>query len=297
MKSQVNAEKLKENPDLLKDVDLIFGGWGMICLDDYYLQCAPRLKAVFYGAGTVKGFVTDAFWKREIQLTSAYGANAIPVAEFTLAQIIFSLKRGWEHMLYKEKRDYVKLNVAGTYKSTVGLVSLGAIGSKVREYLRILDVEVLVYTGHPSPERAKALDVEFCSLEDLFQRSDVISLHTPVLESTIKMIDKKLLSMMKPNASLINTARGAVICEEELIDVLEERKDLYAILDVSDPEPPVGDSKLYKLPNVVLTPHIAGSLDKECGRMGAFMLEELERYLNGESLQWQVTKESVLNMA
>ena len=293
----VNETQIKEHPEILKDIDIIFGGWGMIELNAFYLDYAPNLKAVFYAAGTVKGFVTEEVWNRNILISSAYSANAIPVAEFTLAQTIFSLKRGWQHMQCKGEHEYNKLDVAGTYKSTIGLVSLGAIGTKVREYLKLLDVEVIVYTANPSPERAKRLDVEFCSLEDVFRRSDVVSLHSPWLKETEKLINGELISMMKPGATLINTARGAIIDEEELIAVLTKRQDIFAILDVTYPEPPIKNSMLYKLNNVILTPHIAGSMNKECGRMGEYMLEELKCYLKKEPLKWQVTKKTMKNMA
>jgi phosphoglycerate dehydrogenase-like enzyme len=102
---------------------------------------------------------------------------------------------------------------------------------------------------------------------------------------------------MKQDATFINTARGAVVNQEEMIRVLQERTDLYAVLDVVYPEPVEDGSPLTVLPNVVLTPHIAGSMDRECNRMGRFMVEELQRWLRGEPLQWQVTREKFQIMA
>jgi phosphoglycerate dehydrogenase-like enzyme len=93
---------------------------------------------------------------------------------------------------------------------------------------------------------------------------------------------------MKPGASFINTARGAVVNEADLIAVLREREDLFAVLDVTYPEPPAPDSPLFDLPNVLLTPHIAGSLNNECRRMGRTMVEELGRWLRGEPLRYRV---------
>jgi phosphoglycerate dehydrogenase-like enzyme len=96
---------------------------------------------------------------------------------------------------------------------------------------------------------------------------------------------------MKPGATFINTARGAVVREQEMIAVLQQRPDLFAVLDVTYPEPPEPDSPLYTLPNVVLTPHIAGAMGVECNRMGRYMVEELKRYLRGDSLEWGITRE------
>jgi len=90
----ISKEKLAANPSLLKDVEVIFSGWGAPRLDEELLAAAPRLQAFFYGAGSVRGIVTDASWARGIRITSAYAANAIPVVEYALAQILFSLKLG-----------------------------------------------------------------------------------------------------------------------------------------------------------------------------------------------------------
>lgn len=242
--------------------------------------------------------MTDEFWNKNIVISSAYAANAIPVAEYTFAQIIFSLKRGWELMKsYKEDRKWSQSQIKGCYKSTIGLISLGEISLRLREMLKILDVHVLAYSTHPSTEIAKALNIEFCSLDEIFQKSDVVSLHTPWMKQTEGMITGRHFSMMKQGATFINTARGAVVNEKEMLNVLKVRTDLYAVLDVTYPEPPLPDSELYTLSNVVITPHIAGSLGLECSRMGDYMLEECKKYLNGDELKWQITKDMCKKMA
>ena len=111
------------------------------------------------------------------------------------------------------------------------------------------------------------------------------------------MITGEHLASMKANAAFINTARGAVVREDEMVEVLRQRPDLYAILDVTYPEPPEPGSPLYTLPNVVLTPHIAGSMDNECRRMGRYAIEDCRRYLAGEPLQWQITREQAATLA
>src|SRR5699024_11804912 len=122
-------------------------------------------------------------------------------------------------------------------------------------------------------------------LEDIFKNADVVSLHAPLLQETKGMITASHFQSMKENASFINTARGEIVREVEMLDVLKEREDLTAILDVVYPEPPAADSLLYTLPNVILTPHIAGSEGKECARLGTYMLDEFRRYLQGEDLK------------
>ena len=292
-------QSVAENPEILRDAELIFSGWGAPVMDEQFLAAAPQLKAVFYGAGSIRYFVTDAFWERGVVVTSAYAANAIPVAEYTLATILFSLKRGWYYVLTskREGRWVPRVPMPGAYGSTVGIISLGMIGRRVCELLRPFDLHVLVYSGHPNPQTARELNIEYCPLDEIFRRADVVSLHTPWLKETEGMITGAHIASMKPGATFINTARGAVVRENEMIEVLQRRPDLYAVLDVTYPEPPVPDSPLYTLPNVVLTPHIAGSLDGECRRMGRYMVDELQRYLTGQPLRWQITREQAASLA
>ncbi|HLH75129.1 MAG TPA: hydroxyacid dehydrogenase [Chloroflexota bacterium] len=288
-----SAESVRGNPRILADAEVILSGWGAPVLDAAFLAAAPKLKAFFYGAGSIKAIVTDAFWDRGIVMTSAYAANAVPVAEFTLSQILYSLKRGWYFAttIKCERRWVTKATVPGGYGSTVGLISLGMVGRRVRELLKAFDLAVLAYDPFLTPDMARELDVERCSLEDIFRRADVVSLHTPWLKETEGMITGAHLASMKPNATFINTSRGAIVRESELIEVLQRRPDLWAILDVTYPEPPVPGSPLYLLPNVVLTPHIAGAMDGECRRLGRYTVEELRRYVNGEPLRWAITRE------
>lgn len=288
-----NIQSVQENPSVLADVELIFSGWGMPEMNEEFLASAPNLKALFYGSGSVKKIVTDASWARGVRVTSAYGANAVPVSEFTLAQVIYSLKRGWHFSRsIRESGAWVpSSSVPGTYGSTVGLVSLGQVGRRVAKLLQILNVHVIVYDPFASAGDAAELGVELVSLEEVFRRSDVVSLHTPWLPETVGMITGAHFASMKENATFINTSRGAIVREAEMIAVLQARSDLWALLDVTYPEPPVEASPLYELPNVVLTPHIAGAMDNECQRMGQTMVEELRRYLAGEVMEYEITEE------
>ena len=292
-------ESIRQNPAILREAEVILSGWGMATLDEAFQAATPNLKAVFYGAGTIKSLVTDSFWKRGIIITSSYAANAVPVIEFTLAQIILSLKRGWHYALsIKREGHYVpRTPVPGAFESTVGIISLGMIGRGVCQRLQALDVKVIAYDPFVSAEEMAELGVEACSLETVFRRADVVSLHTPWLKETEGLITGAHLAAMKPEATFINTARGAIVREAEMIAVLQQRPDLYALLDVTYPEPPAAGSPLYSLPNIVLTPHIAGSLDSECRRMGQLAVDQLRKYLNGEPLEWAITQEQARVMA
>ncbi len=284
-------EAIEQRPALLQDIDLLFTGWGGPRLDDAFLQAAPNLKAVFYGGGAVYPIVTPEFWGKNIPITSGAAANAVPVAEYTLSQILFGLKGGWHTALrIKRERQYPpRQHFPGNYGSAVGLISLGLIGQRVCALLQNFDIHVLAYDPYIDPELARNLNVELCALDEIFSRADVVSLHTPWLPETEGLITGQHFALMKPNATFINTARGAVVKENEMIAVLEQRPDLMAVLDVTFPEPPVATSPLYTLPNVILTPHIAGALGPERSRLGEMILEELQRFIRGEPLRWPVS--------
>lgn len=294
------AEGLKDIGPILETVEYLFTGWGAPVLDSALLARMPRLRAVFYGAGSIKHMVTEAFWKRDIPVMSAWAANAVPVAEFTFSQILFSLKHGWHYALDAKKRRGrpEPIRPSGNVGAVVGLVSLGMIARLVLGWLKQTQVKVITHDPFLKPEKAAELGVELVDLNTLFRTSDVVSLHTPWLKETEGLITGAHFAQMKPHSTFINTARGAVIKEDELAQVLAGRPDLMALLDVTYPaEPPGAASPLWDLPNVVYTPHIAGSVDRECARMGHTMADELERLVKGEPLKYALSEAQAKVMA
>jgi phosphoglycerate dehydrogenase-like enzyme len=282
------------DPAALHATEVLFCTWGTPVMDEAFLRGAPHLKAVFYAAGSTKNFLTPAVFERGIVVTSAASANAVPVAEFTIAAIIFGLKQALPAMrAAREQREWIKPEqiAAGGYRSRVGLVSLGEIGRRVAHGLGALDLDVVASDPLVSSEDAEALGARLCSLEELFSTCDVVSLHTPLLPATTGMITGALIASMKPHATFINTARGAIVRENELCTVLAQRPDITAILDVTENEPPFDDSPLWTLPNVFLTPHLSGSIGPECRRMARFAVDEFRRYRAGEPLLYKVQPE------
>jgi len=278
----------------LHEAQVVLSGRGCPKLDQAFLNTAPNLRVIFFGKGSVKGLVTDAFWERGITLVGANSAMAVAVAEYALSQILFSLKQGWQHALAMKQERVQTRNfyVPGTYGTTVGVVSLSQVGRRVCELLGPFDMRVIAYDPYVQDGGANGvMDVSMVSLEALFAQADVVTLHAPLLPATRGMVTRAHLASMKPNATLINTARGGLIQQDELIEVLRQRPDLFAVLDVTEPEPLPQDSPLFEMPNVVLTPHIAGPLNHEYARMGHLMADELRRYINGESLHYQITRE------
>lgn len=292
------GERWSQRTAELAQAEILLGTWGMPRLDRTFLEAAPNLRAVFYAAGSVRNLVSDELFDRGIIISSAWRANAIPVSEFTLGAILLSLKRTWEHAREGAKGpDRRRLRVPGAYHSRVGLVSLGAIGRRMVDLLSPFDLDVVAFDPYFPPAQSESLGIELAPIDEVFSTCPVVSLHTPWLPETEGMIGRELISSMPEGATLINTARGAVINEPELCEVLRERPDLTAILDVTYPEPPESGSPLLTLPNVVLTPHIAGSMDGEVARMGWWMLEECQRFLRGEELRHSINRHELARMA
>ena len=295
----LTAKQALDRPELLRQAEVVFSGWGAPRLDAAFLAACPSLKLFLYGAGSIRGFTTPEFWQQNIPVCSAWAANAVPVAEYTVSQVLFSLKHGWRFAAEVKRLGAFPPRAAppGAYQTAVGLVSLGMIGRLVAERLKPFDLRVFAYDPFVDPGKAAELGITLVPLAELFRTCAVVSLHTPWLKETEGLITGELLASMPPGSTFINTARGAIVREAEMIAVLEKRTDLSAVLDVTYPEPPVPGSKLYTLPNVVLTPHIAGSMNAECRRMGRYMIDELDRYLAGRPLRWQVSEELAKTLA
>ena len=288
------AARLASITSDVSEAEVILASWGCPVMDARFLESAPRLRLVLYAAGSVRAFVTDEMWERDIRVSGAYALNAISVAEYTLAVILFSLKHGWRLM---GEPGGSRSNVSGAFGATVGLVSLGAAGRAVRKMLKAHRVNVVAYDPFVSNDEMRSLGVRSVDLAELFRIADVVSLHTPLLPETRGMVTSAHIESMGHGATLINTARGAIVREAEMVAVLERRRDLQAVLDVTDPEPPSPGSPLLHLPNVVLTPHIAGAIGLERRRLGRGMVDELRRYIRREPLRWEVTRDQARRMA
>ncbi|WP_329282048.1 hydroxyacid dehydrogenase [Streptomyces sp. NBC_00691] len=268
----------------LAEAEILLTCWGATPLTGDVLDRAPRLRAVVHAAGSVKHHITEACWDRGLRVTSAAAANALPVAEYTLAAILFAGKRvlGSAQRYAALRADHSWLTESatwGNYRRTVGIVGASRIGRRVIDLLRPFDIEILLYDPYvdvPPPGVELVTD-----LDALCARSTVVSVHAPQLPSTTHMIGAPQLAAMRDGTTLINTSRGSLIDERALLPHLISGR-LHATLDVTDPELPPPDSPLYTLPNVLLTPHVAGSLGNELHRMTDQALEEVARYNRGE---------------
>ena len=286
----------------LSDVKFIFSGWSGIPINEKLLERMPNLKVIFYGSGSIKKVQTDAMWDRNVRITSASVVNAIPVAQYTLSLIQLSLKNFFRLTTKVKKNKQRNIDVfkevPGFYNKNIGIISYSKIGQKLIDYLKNLGHNnIYIYDPFLSDEKANNQGLIKASLEEVFKKCDVVSLHAPLIPETENMITKKHFELMKDGATFINTARGKIINHDELIEVFSKRDDLFAILDVTDPEPMNEYSKIFEMDNVIISPHIAGSLGDEIFSMGELMYEELVSYLDNENLQYEISKEDFLRMA
>lgn len=296
-------QDLLDDPDYFADVTTVFSTWGMPAMSEEEIaKCLPKLQAVFYAAGTVQGFARP-FLARGIRVFSAWAANAVPVAEYAVSQILLANKGFFQSaakVTSPEARcgaqKYYK-TFPGNYGCRVGIIGVGMIGTLVAKQLKNYKLDVVAFDPFLSDEKATALGIRKVTLDELFSTCQTISNHLANNAQTQGMLNYALFSQMKDNATFINTGRGAQVVEADLIRALTEKPDRTAVLDVTLPEPPVEGSPFYSMPNVILTPHIAGSFGDECHRMAEYMAEEYRLMKAGKPVRYEVTEAMLKTMA
>lgn len=277
----------------LAEAEILITGWGCAGIDASMITRAPKLRLIAHAAGTVKTFIAPEILSAGVLVTQAGAANALPVAEFTLAAILFANKAvmRFRDQYADSRATRSSLPIAdgpiGNYSKIIGVVGASRIGRRVIELLKPFDLDILLYDPFVAQADAAALGVELCELDDLIRRSDVVTLHAPSVPATRHMIDARRLSLLRDGATFINTARGALVDHTALEAELVSGR-INAFIDVTEPEVLPAASPLYTLRNVVLTPHIAGALGVERERLGALIADEIERYVRGEPLQHAV---------
>lgn len=287
----------KDDTEDFSDVEYIFSTWGMPQFTVEEIRTRfPCLKGVFYAAGTVQSFARE-FLECGVKVYSAWAANAVPVAEYTVAQIVLANKGFFpsSRLASVGKRDAATnafSNYKGNFNAKIGVIGCGMIGTLVCEMLKAYRLEVHAFDPFLSNEKAEKLGVSKVTLDELFSRCEVVSNHLANNPQTVGILNGSHFEKMLPYATFINTGRGAQVVEDDLIRVLQKRPDLTAILDVTYPEPPETNSPFYTLDNCILTPHIAGSSGDEVHRMAEFMLEEFKN-----PGKYEVTFEMLKTMA
>ena len=299
----VTEKNLEENRAFLLEVEVIISTWNFVPFTDAQIgEYFPNLKLVLYGAGSVQGFARP-FLNRGIRIVSGWAAMSIPVSEMTASLVLLANKGYFQTLLTFKKEGFkTAKNVSerifpGNYETRVGILGVGMVGAKVAERLKQSNLEILAYDPYLSDERAKTLGVKKVSLEDIFSNCQTITNHMANNPQTEKMLKYSLFSRMKDTTTFINTGRGASVVEADLIMALKEKPTRIAILDVTDPEPIQPGHEFLNLPNVFLTPHIAGYANMEVMRLADYMYDELMRFKAGEKLLYEVTLPMLETMA
>ena len=297
----ISRKNIEENKEFLSDCEVAFSTWGMVSFTEEEIEkYMPKLKAVFYSAGTVQYFARP-FLKKGIKVFSAFAANAVPVAEYTFAQISLATKGFFQasksYRLLPLRARKISNASTGNFGCKVGLVGLGAIGKEVARKLNALDVEIFAYDPFVSEEAAKELNVKLTSLENIFEECDVISNHLANKAELKNIFNYKLFKRMKKYSTFINTGRGAQVNEFSLALSLFLHPSRTFVGDVIKNELFPYASPLLYCHNAIITPHIAGSTGNEPQRMAYYMMEEMEKFLKGEETQYEITPEILEKMA
>lgn len=270
---------------LLTETDVLFAG---PLLPDRLLQRAPRLKWVHLAGTGIDAHLSSGIFDADLTVTNSRGIVAIPIAEHTLAFILMLAKDAPRLLDNKKKKNWDPFATREVRDRTVGIIGLGAIGSEVARLARGIGMRVVA--TRRSAERRESdvsgVDELYPSREllSMLAESDFVVVAAPLTAETKKMIGVTQLKAMKPGAYLINVARGQIVDQLALVKALKGRWIAGAALDVFEAEPLPADSKLWELPNVILSYHMAGFADRHSQRVLAMFNENLRRYLAGEPM-------------
>lgn len=272
----------------LAGLDVLITGWNAPRIDEAVLDRMPALQAVVHSAGSVKAHVAPVVWSRGIQVSAAGQLNALPVAEYTLAMILLAAKRALPLAAeYRRSREFIdvgrRYDDIGTNGTPVAVIGASATGRALLGLLRGLDLQPCVYDPYVDAATIATLGARKVALEEAME-CPIVSIHAPSTLETTHMIGAAELARMPEGGTLINTARGSLLDHEALAAEIGEGR-LFAVLDVTDPEPLPPDHPFYDSPHVLLTPHVAGSHGNELTRLGGAAVEEVERLVAGRALR------------
>ncbi len=263
------------------DFALVFGHG----VSDGALRAGKNLKLVQLCSAGFDGVNTVLAGELGIPVANNGGANAIPVAEYALTLMLSTLRHAVIADQDTRSGDWMRPDLDGRdtwelFGKTVGIIGAGRIGSTVAQLLRGFETNTL-YSDPVQSERAEGFGAKRVELDELLSESDIVTLHTPLDAGTRGLIGRRELGLMKQSAILINTCRGPVVNEAELIDALNEEEIWAAGLDVFEQEPVDPSNPLLKMENVVVGPHVAGKSQESYPRRVKFAFENMQRVWDG----------------
>ncbi|OPH57126.1 hypothetical protein BC351_24975 [Paenibacillus ferrarius] len=295
LKEWLTSEKLA---DQIGDYDACITSWGSPFFTPEVLARAGKLKFIGHGAGSVASIVGEDVFAKSIAVTSANQVLALSTAECAFSLIFAG---AWDHVGYSARLKQGKWSVnnhetvLGVTRRVIGIVGLGEISKHVIRMLKPFDTKILLCSSYCSHKEADALGVELCGLNELFERSDIVSLHNTWTPRTQGMIGAEQLQRLRDGALFVNTARGPIVKEEALVAELRTGR-IFAALDVYDYEPVPRDHELLAMSNVLCLPHIGGYHGLLKRELCDFIVEELGRFATGEPLLGAVSLERFLRL-
>lgn len=221
------------------------------------LDANPQLRVIARAGVGYDAVDVPAATEHNVAVCITPNTNQDAVAEHTFALILGAAKNLVQQHIGTVKGTWPRGATVPLRGQTIGIVGLGRIGKAVALRARAFLMDIIAYEPYPDQDFVRQNHIRLVSLDDLFRQSDFISLHIPLTPESKHLINKKTLALMKPNAFLINTARGGLVCEADLLEALQTKRIAGAGLDVFEAEPPI-PGVLLEHPNVVLTPHAAG---------------------------------------
>jgi len=258
------------------------------------LESADRLKVVGRAGVGVDNIDLEAATRKGVLVVNAPDGNTIAATEHTIAMML-ALSRNIPQAVGKmkegvwDKKAFLGVELRG---KVLGVVGLGRIGSSVTKRAQALEMDVVAYDPFITEEKAASLAVELVSLEDLYKRSDFITVHMPKTKDSYRMINKETISLMKKGVRIINCARGGIIDEEALYRAMVEGKVAGAALDVFEKEPNT-ESPLLGLPNFIATPHLGASTKEAQLNVAVDVSEEIVAALAGNVVKNTVNIPSI----
>lgn len=298
-----DLEAIRQLTSKIGDVEGVVVCHGSPTVSADMMDRAPNLKVVGELEGDRFAYRIDveAAWRRGIRTVDTTNGSSYPVAEWALAMILVSLRNAGGYFRRIIAGDtsrppesdfgYIHGELTG---KRVGLIGCGHIGRLLIKFLRPFEVDIQVYDPYLSSEMPDALGFVKTSLEKILSESDVIACLAPLTPATQGMIGQRELDMIAPNSVFVNVSRGAIVDSDALITRLK-RGDIVAGLDVFDPEPIPPDSEIIGLPNVFLTPHIAGVTASSYPRFFTLMVDELDRFFRGFEPLYELSPRSLAN--
>lgn len=288
---------IEEIIEFAKDADVVITGWGNCKFFKKDIQRMPQLKMIAHTGGTVASLVAPDVYETDVKVISGNDVFAKSVSEGCLCYILAALRR-LEHFMGVMREGGFRTEVfenRGLFGKKLGIVGFGSIARHLLNLIRWYDLEILIYSSHLSDEEAATYGARTASLEEIFAECDVISIHAANTAKTRGMITRELLESMKSDALLVNTARGAVIDEPALFEMLLEGR-FYAALDVFAVEPPAPDAPIRQCKNAMLMPHMGGPTMDLRGVVTMELCKDIARLQKGEALQYEISAAAASRM-